>query len=126
MKDLKMERVKWIETKGKKFLHVDFSNLQPDEIVEEVEKAIEFIKNSGEKDILMISDTTNSPTSPKSFTAVKRFGNETNPYVKKSATIGGKGMGIKRFSFRIYKAFIKREIELVGSFDEAIEWLSKE
>ncbi|MBW1813714.1 MAG: hypothetical protein JRJ39_08580 [Deltaproteobacteria bacterium] len=119
-----MERFRWIEAKGNKFLYIDFSNLKPDELVKEVEKGIEFIKGLGEKEILMISDTSNSPTNPKSFAAVKRFGNETNAYVKRSATIGAKG--IKRFSFRIYKIFIKRDIEAVDSIEEAIEWLSRD
>jgi len=119
-----MERCKWINANDKKFLYVDFSNLDQNGIIEEVEKAITFIKNSGEKDILMISDTSNSPTQPKSFAAVKRFGDETNPYVKRSVTIGVKG--IKRFSFRIYKSFVKRDIDVADSIAEAIELLSRE
>jgi len=119
-----MERFRWIEVNENKILYIDFSNLKPDELIKEVEKGIEFIKGLGEKEILMISDTSNSPTNPKSFAAVKRFGHETNPYVKRSATIGAKG--IKRFSFRVYKAFVKRDIEAVDSIEEAIEWLSRD
>jgi hypothetical protein len=119
------ERAKFILHKNKKIYFIDYTNLITEEaFLEAIKETNEFRKsvvNSGQKDLLMLVDISNSYTYGKITDEIKRSSKETKPYVKKSAVVG---LNItKKILLNSVSLFSNLQLHAFNSLEEAKNWL---
>ncbi|MBN1251543.1 MAG: hypothetical protein JXR51_03685 [Bacteroidales bacterium] len=118
-----MQKLVWIYHKGKKILHSDHGRFGKDAktVILSIETAVQLVKDSGEKEILLLEDLRNLYVIPEIFNAFKKAGKEMEPYTKKTAEIGLEG------SRKIFLSIMNRITSLLPkhfeTFEEALEWL---
>ena len=89
-----MDRVKWIEHKGKRILHEDFSGLQdPKEIYEVTDTSTALICKQPEASVLLLTDVTGARYNPSVVNRLKENTKLTNPYMKAYVIVGDQGAG---------------------------------
>jgi len=117
-----MERVTFIEHKGKKILLEDFSGITPgEEFYEALEQARKTIHSQPENSVLALFDATDGYFDQDVMNKMKEFTTSNKPYMKAVAVVGITGllkialMTVSKFSGRDFKTFNTREA--------ALEWL---
>lgn len=118
-----MGRVNYINHKNKKILHIDFSNLNKDEILEVIEEAKSMIVKEPLNSILTLSDFTNISFDKTATKNLEEYAEHNKPYVKAGALLGI--TGLKKI---IYNAILKitgRKLEVFSDAKPAKEWLIK-
>ncbi len=117
-----MSRVQFVDFKGKKILHEDFSNISnPAEMVSLINEARKIIAAQPAKSVLAVLDATNSKFNNDVLTAMKEFTKANEPFVKHACVVGIDGLlqvaltAISKFSGRSFKSF--------ASLEDAKEWL---
>jgi len=120
-----MQKLIWVNHKGKKILHSNHARFGKDakSVIESIKIAVQLVKNSGEKDILLLEDLRNIFIVPEIFNAFKYGGKEMEPYTKKTAAIGLTGHR------KIFLTILNRITSLLpkhfNTFEEAIDWLAE-
>jgi hypothetical protein len=122
-KGCNMERIHFIEIKGKKILIEDFSGLKPgEEFNRTLETARQIIASQPPKSVLALFDATDAYFDKDSLSALGDFVKQNTPFVKFSCAIGIKGLlvvalqAVTRLGGRSFKIFSTKE--------EAIEHLT--
>lgn len=122
------DRFKKIDYKGKEIIIIDYSHLSGQKHIEAIAKIREIMTDmikSGAHDLLTIVDANNSYVNNEVLDELKKFSTYVNPYIKKLAYIGIKG--IKKIVIRILSVFTSKiDQKLFDSIDEAKEWLIKD
>ena len=110
------------EFKGKKILHLSFSNLKnTDEISAVIEEAKPIIRNSPPNSVYTISDLAGMHFNNKIRDLFTDFTGGNKPFMKASAIIGATGLmnlmvnGVNKLTGRKLKSFPDRNV--------ALEWL---
>ena len=120
-----MQKLVWIKHKEKKILHSDHARFGKDtkSVIKSIETAVQLVKDSGEKHILLLEDLRNIYVVPEIFAAFKIGGKEMESYTKKTAAIGLKGHR------KIFITIMSRITTLLpkhfDTYEEAIDWLVK-
>jgi hypothetical protein len=123
-----MERVTWIEHKGKKILYVNYSKLmaakpdQKQEILDTIKKARGIASGSAEK-IRFLSDVTDARANTEVMNALKEFAAFTNANnkVEKECVVGVRG--IQKILLSGINAFAKSKLVMFDDIEEAKDWL---
>ncbi|MFO7889423.1 MAG: STAS/SEC14 domain-containing protein [bacterium] len=117
-----MERIKFIDHKGKEILLEDFSGLKPgEEFDKTLEEAKKTIHSQPASSVLALFDATDAYFNSDVMGKMKIFTKSNNPYMKAVAVVGITGLlkialiTVTRFTGRDFKSFNTRE--------EALEWL---
>jgi hypothetical protein len=120
-----MERVYWIEYKGKQILFSDYSNLDSKSLVEMAtfasEELFEKYKYMPLASILSLADVHGSVASKDAVWALKNVVQKWKPLYKKQAVIGMTAFN-QIFLNAINKS-VGSDIVPFGSKDAALEWL---
>lgn len=117
-----MDKVRFIEHKGKRIVFQDLSNSRDAktniEIFAETQSVIE---KEAEKSVLLLTDVTNAHYDIEAAEFMKKFSVAVTPYMKASAAIGV--TGIKRVLLMSLIKLSGRDIRLFETAEEAKDWL---
>ena len=115
-------RIKFIEHKGKRILHLDFTDARADEVIQIIGKAKGVIAAQPTGSIRTLTDVTDIKFNSAATEAMKEFAIHNKPYVAAAAVIGV--TGLKKI---IYNAVVKvtgRNLVVFDSHGQAKDWLA--
>jgi hypothetical protein len=126
-----MERVRWIEHKGKKILLFDYTGLkatipeQKAEIRATLVKVMETVKGLKEK-TLFLTDATDAVPDKDSLDELKKIAGFTNSngLVEKECIVGL--ANVQQVFMHIINLVSKAKLSMFGSRDKALEWLAED
>jgi hypothetical protein len=120
----RMERVRFINHKGKHILVVDLTDCAPDEVTKVVSEVQRVVTKQSPQSVLILTDFRGARFSRAAFTRIKEVAVFDRPFVKRAAFVGAESLpnafyeGLKTFSRREFPRFKTRE--------EAMDWLVRE
>ena len=117
------ERVKWIEHKGKKIIHLDYTNLNSrdkESFYLVLDEANEFIMSAG-NDLLILVDIRDSFGDSEISKRMKVDGKMEKPYIHKEAVVGI--TGVKKVLLKGINLFTNIGITPFETIEEAKDWL---
>jgi len=117
-----MDRVQFIEHKGKKILHLNFAYCKADDILPIIDKAKTVISTQTQKSVYVLTDVTEAAFNAKVSDSMKEFVSHNKPFVAASAVVGV--VGLKQIIFNAVMKVSGRELHAFDSLDQAKEWLS--
>lgn len=118
-----MARVNFIEHKGRKLLHLDFSHCKADEVLQVIDQAKSVIGSQPPKSIMTLTDVTETGFNSKVSEAMKEFVEHNKPFVAASAVVGV--TGLKQIIFNAVVRFSGRQLHAFDSLDQAKDWLAQ-
>ncbi len=116
-----MERVRFLEYKGRQVLLLDFANCTDEDVFDMMLEAQKIVTSQPEASMLTLSDYSSGHFSRAAVLRMKETAARDRPYVKREAVVGVESMpealykGLRDFSSRKFPAFKTRE--------EALAWL---
>lgn len=117
-----MERVTFIEFRGRRILIEDFSSLRPgDEFRATLDEAATAIRSQPPASVLALVDATNATFNAEAIGMLKEFTAANTPYVRAAAVVGIEGLlgvamlAVAKFSGRTFARFPDRPA--------ALDWL---
>jgi len=117
-----MDRVRWIEHKGKRILYEDFSGLQdPEDIHEVTDTSTALICKQPEVSVLLLTDVTGARYNPSIVNRLKENTKLTTPYMKAYVIVGVKGLAL--VVLRNVMIFTGLDVKLCDTLEEGKEWL---
>jgi hypothetical protein len=117
-----MERVQFIQHKGKKILHLNFADCKADEVLAVIEQAKATIKTQVPQSVFTLTDVTNTAFNSTVSDAMKDFVMHNKPYVVASAVVGV--TGLKQIIFNAVMRFSGRKLTAFDNVVEAKDWLA--
>ena len=118
-----MERIKFIEYKGKRILLEDFSKIEPgSEFTRAIKKAQATIAAEPAFSVLALFDASYSSINLEMVDQIKEFTKANTPYIKSVAAVGLEGLlqmalyAAEKYTGRVFNTFRTRE--------EALEFLA--
>ena len=117
-----MERIQFIQHKGKQLLNLDLANAKATEVVRLVRDATPVIAAAQERSIRTLTDVTNMAFNVEATEALKQFTMHNKPYVLAGAVVGV--TGLKKIIYNAVLKFSGRNIVAFDTLDEAKNWLS--
>ena len=118
-----MERVQFIQHKGKKILHLNFADCKADEVLVVIDQAKAAIRTQAQQSVLTLTDVTNTAFNSKVSDAMKEFVMHNKPYVAASAVVGV--TGLKQIIYNAVMKFSGRKLTAFDSLAEAKDWLAE-
>jgi len=118
-----MERVQFIQHKGKKILHINFADCKADEVLTVIDQAKLSIRTQAPQSVLTLTDVTNTAFNSKVSDALKEFVMHNKPYVVASAVVGV--TGLKQIIYNAVMRFSGRKLTAFDSAAEAKDWLAE-
>jgi len=118
-----MERVQFIQHRGKKIMHINFADCKADEILAIIDQAKAAIRTQAKQSVLTLTDVTNTAFNSKVSDALKEFVVHNKPYVVASAVVGV--TGLKQIIFNAVMKFSGRKLTAIDSLAEAKDWLAE-
>ena len=120
-----MDRVKWIEHKGKRILHEDFSGLQDQEDIYEVtDTSTALICKEPEASVLLLTDVTGARYNPSIVNRLKDNTKLTTPYMKAYVIVGIKGLA--QVILESFVIFTGLDVKMCDTLEEGKEWLVRQ
>ncbi len=119
-----MDRVQFIQHKGRKILHLDFTNKKSLEVLPLIEQAKAAISSQPPKSVFTLTDVTGMGFNSESTDALKKFVDHNKPFVAAAAVVGV--TGLKQIILNAIMKFSGRHLHAFNSVDEAKEWLAKQ
>ncbi len=116
-----MERVRFIEHKGKKILYIDFSNCSEEESLDVIEQGKKEVKSQPENSLLTLTNVNKTKYNSKVVGAFREFTKGNKPYVRAAAIIGLSK--IKKMIFKAVKEFSQRPLQEFSDEEKAKDWL---
>jgi hypothetical protein len=117
-----MERVKFVEHKGKKILLVNMSNCLENEVLAVIEDAKKIIAVQPEKSLLILTDVTHSRYNAAVVAAMQMYTRGNKKFVKASAVVGVNA--IKKIIFNKIMEASERELNAFETIEKAKDWLA--
>lgn len=118
-----VERVRWIEHKGKKIIYNDFSKINTNDVIKVVRQFEQIIMaNKDKEEILVLSNMTGAHVFGESYEEIKRITKVVRPYIKKRAVVGI--MGVKSILYKAVNIFAKgTPTKMFDTIEEAKDYL---
>lgn len=116
------KRIKFIEHKGKKILHLDFSNAHADEVLQIIQAAKSVIAAQPAGSIRTLTDVTDIRFDKAATEAMKEFASHNKPYVTAAAVVGV--TGLKQIIYNAVVKFSGRNLVAFDSGGQARDWLA--
>lgn len=117
-----MERVVFVEHKGKQILLIDFSHCQPAEILEVMAQAGRIVSTQPKGSVLTLTDGTDAHYNSQVTEAMRQYVKDNQPYVRAAAVVGMSGL--RKVVMQTLKVLTKREFSLCDSRQEAMDYLA--
>jgi|DewCreStandDraft_4_1066084.scaffolds.fasta_scaffold14295_4 hypothetical protein len=119
-----MERIRFIEYKGKKILYTDVSNAKIEEAYKIMQEQQKIIFTFPENSLLIVINFENCEVTPKATYDLKEIVLQNKPYVKAAAVIGIGG--VKKIILNAVSKFAGRNFYVCDKLEDALEWLVKQ
>ena len=119
-----MERIQFINHKGKKILYFDFSSCRPDEANKVVEDAMAFVKKQPQKSLYTLTNVSGIRFDTNIGDKFKDFAAHNKPYVIAGAVVGISGL-LKVLYTAITK-FTGRNLPAFDTVEQAKDWLAQQ
>jgi hypothetical protein len=119
-----MERVTFIQHKGKKMLYLNFAGCKADEVLEVIEQGKAAIRTQLKQSVLTLTDVTNAAFNSEVSDAMKEFVVHNKPFVAASAVVGV--TGLKKVIFNAVMKISGRHLHAHDSLDQAKDWLASQ
>lgn len=116
-----MERVKFVNHKGKNILLLDFSNCSCEEVLRIIEESRKLIKVQPEHSLLTLTNVEGAHFDFKVVEAMKDFTVHNKPYVRKGAVVGV--TGLRKIIYDAVMRFSGRNLPSFDDIEEARDWL---
>ncbi len=116
-----MERIQFIQHKGKQILHLDFTRANADEVLQVIREATGVIAAQPAKSLRTLTDVTDMRFNTEATEALKVFVNHNKPYVTASAVVGI--TGLKQIIYNAVLKFSGRNLVAFDSVSQAKDWL---
>jgi hypothetical protein len=117
-----MDRVIFIKHNGVDILHLDFSNIPPEETFATVDEAKGVISQQGPKSLRTLTDVTGAQVTSEVSNSLRDFVNHNKPFVKAGAVVGVSG--IKKVILNSIMRLTGRNLTAFNTMEEAKDWLS--
>ena len=117
-----MERVQFIQHKGRKILHLNFAECKSPEVLQVIEQAKFTIKSQPLQSVYMLTDVTNAAFNSAVSDSMKDFVLHNKPYVVASAVVGV--TGLKQIIFNAVMKLSGRKLTAIETIDAAKDWLA--
>jgi len=117
-----MDRVQFIQHKGKKILHLNFADCTPDEVLQVIEISKAAIRTQSPQSVHTLTDVTNTAFNSKVSEAMKEFVIHNKPYVIAAAVVGV--TGLKQIIYNAIMRFSGRKLTAFDTLAEAKDWLA--
>ncbi len=117
-----MERIQFIQHKGKQLLYLDLVNAKSTEVVQLVKDATPVIAAQPEKSLRTLTNVTNMAFNSEATEALKQFTKHNKPYVIAGAVVGV--TGLKQIIYNAVLKFSGRNLVAFDTLDEAKNWLA--
>jgi len=118
-----MDRVAFIQHKGKSILVVDLSNSRNIEENKTIlNKAKDTVETQAPQSLLLLTNVANAHYDPEGAEALKKYSAFVTPYVKHRAVVGI--TGIKRILYQAVLKLTGKHIQSCETVDEALDWLA--
>jgi hypothetical protein len=117
-----MGKVQFIEHKGKKILHLDFSGCKSVELEAIVQEAKRVIGTQPHGSVRTLTDVTDTEMSKDTSTIVKDLTTFNKPYVVAAAVVGV--TGLKKVIYNAIVALSGRNMSTFNTIAEAKDWLA--
>lgn len=117
-----MERVQFIQHKGKKILHLNFADCKADEVLQVIEMSKATIRTQPPASVFTLTDVTNTAFNSAISDAMKEFVIHNKPYVVAAGVVGV--TGLKQIIYNAVMRFSGRKLTAFDSLAEAKDWLA--
>lgn len=117
-----MERVQFIQHKGKKILLINFADCKAEEVLTVIDQAKAAIRTQAHQSVLTLTDVTNTAFNSKVSDALKEFVVHNKHYVVASAVVGV--TGLKQIIYNAVMKFSGRKLHAIDSVADAKDWLA--
>jgi hypothetical protein len=120
-----MERTRFIEHRGHRILHLDYSALRdPQEAIESMEQSKRVVATHPPRSLLVLTNVRDARYNAAVLQALKELAAHNAPYVKASAIIGMSGL--HRIAYQAVILFSRRKIQMFDEQEQALDWLVSE
>ncbi|MDA8099007.1 MAG: hypothetical protein M0042_05220 [Nitrospiraceae bacterium] len=117
-----MERVKFIEHKGRRILHLDFTHARTDEVLAIIREAKTVIAAQPPQSVRTLTDVTEIKFNTETADAMKQFVAHNKPFVTAAAVVGI--TGLKQIIYNAVVKFSGRNLVAFDSAGPAKDWLA--
>ena len=120
-----MERYGFIDYKGKQILYIDHTGLNEDDLIENMRKATQFMNNCHKKELLMLTNFTDTYGTEKVMQELKgKDSVESMKITKKVAVVGV--TGIKKIFLNAYNVLTGKNVRAFDTLEAAKDYLVAE
>ena len=118
-----MERLRFIEHKGRRVLLVDFRNCTSDEVVQLTSQVRDVVSQEPKDSVLALGDFTGAQFSRDAVTRLKEVTAMDRPFVKRAAWVGTESL--PKVFYDAIRTFSLREFPVFATREEALEFLTQ-
>ncbi len=119
-----MERIRFIEHKGKRVLLLDFRNCTPEEVASLSTQVRQTMAEEPKDSVLALADFTGAQFSREAVTRIKEATAMDRPFVKRAAWVGTENL--PKVFYDAIRTFSVREFPVFDTREEALEYLTQE
>lgn len=119
-----MERVYFIQHRGKKILFIDGSNCTVEEAPAHLAKARDVIRSQPEKSVYTLTDMTNARFNDEVAEEMKKNVAGNKPFVVAATVVGV--TGLKKIFFNSLLKLTGRKLTLFDTAEQAKDWLAEQ
>ena len=119
-----MERIRFIEYKGRRVLLLDFRNCTPEEVTELTSQVREVMAQEPKESVLALADFTGAQFSRDAVTRIKEVTAMDRPFVKRAAWVGTDNL--PKVFYDAIRTFSVREFPVFQTREEGLEYLVNE
>ncbi|MFZ5597746.1 MAG: hypothetical protein ACOY31_12130 [Bacillota bacterium] len=119
-----MDRVGFVNHKGKEVLVIDFSVAGKQELLQTMDAAKKIISGQPENSVLTLTKVAGSSFDSEVSKALKEYVKSNKPYVKSAAVVGLGGL--QKILYDTVINFTGRKMATFNNIEEAMDWLVKQ
>jgi hypothetical protein len=113
--------IEWVEYKGKKILYIEYKNLSPEQMLNQIKEATKILVATNSKENLTLTDMTGSFVNDEFLELAKEQGKISLSVTKKAAIVGV--TGIKKLLLNVVNTVSPLSRKPFDNIDDAKEWL---
>ena len=114
------DRLSWIEYKGAKILHVDYSGTSEEEFIQTIEEFKDELLKQTPGSVVTLTNMANTNITDEVRKKFRELAEQTRGISKGAAAIGITGFK------KALAVLIKRDLHYADSLEEAKEWLAEQ
>ncbi len=119
-----MERVRFLEHRGRQVLLIDFCHLDPGQMLAVVDRVRQVVTAQPRDSVLVLADYTGANLDRQVATRIREVLVFDRPYVRRSAWVGIEHL--PKAYYESFRMFSRRDFPTFRSREEALEWLVNE